>query len=138
MCAIEDTANFLMVGTFVDSEHDVSTRHLHMIGDITSSFIGLAELNVVVAQRTPHLSDVGSENHPIKNVAVTIDTSHSHTYTSCKGKVPTNIKFAVKLSLLLFHCIAVFQEISFVSRPRLLCNALIQARYDYTHAPYVI
>ena len=60
------------------SEHDVSTRHLHVTGGITSSFIGLARVDFVSTQRTSNLLKVGSENHPIKKVAITIDTSRSH------------------------------------------------------------
>ena len=53
-----------------------------------------------------NLSDVGSENHPIKKVAITIDTSCSHTYTSCSCKetVPTNMKFAVWVGT--FYCMS--------------------------------
>ena len=75
------------------TEHGVSTRHLHVIGGITSSYT-----NVVATQLISNLSNVGSENHPIKKVAITIDMSRSHTYTSCscKQKVHTDMKFAVK------------------------------------------
>ena len=54
----------------------------------------------VATQRTSNFSNVGSENHPIKKVAITIDTSRSHTYTSCscKEKVPINLKFAVDVA----------------------------------------
>ena len=34
----------LWLALFVGSEHDVSTRHLQVIGGITSSFIGLARV----------------------------------------------------------------------------------------------
>ena len=34
----------LWLALFVGSEHDVSTGHLHVIGGITSSFIGLARV----------------------------------------------------------------------------------------------
>ena len=34
----------LWLALFVGSEHDVSTRHLHVVGGITSSFVGLARV----------------------------------------------------------------------------------------------
>ena len=78
------------------SEPDVSTRHLHVIGVSPRVSLGQRELNVVATQRTSNLSNAGSENHPIKKVAITIDTSCSY-----KEKVPTNMKFAVNTNLFL-------------------------------------
>ena len=54
------------------------------------------ESNVIVTQRTSPLSNFGSEAHLIQKVAITIDRSRSHNYTSCLSgeKLATNIKIA--------------------------------------------
>ena len=79
---------------------NMTCRHVTFTWLGVSPRLSLAqrESNVVATQRTSNFSNVGSENHPIKKVAITIDTSRSHTYTSCwcKEKVSTNMKFAVK------------------------------------------
>ena len=74
------------LATFVCSEHDMLTHHLHMIGSITSSFI---------SQPTSHLLHIESEAHPIRKVAITINMSHTNTSGPCNEKVTTIMKIAV-------------------------------------------
>ena len=58
----------------------MSTRHLHMTGVSPHLSLASRELNVVATQRTSNLSNVGSENHPVKKVA-TPPTRHAHILT---------------------------------------------------------
>ena len=53
--------------------------------------------NSVDTQRFSHLMNVGNEAHPIKKVAITIDTSPSHIYTlcSCNEKVRAILKITL-------------------------------------------
>ena len=86
-------------GWHISSAVNMTCRHVTFTWLGVSPRLSLAQRksNVVATQRTSYFSNAGREAHPIKKEAITIDTSCSHTYTSCScsEKVPTNMKIAV-------------------------------------------
>ena len=80
-------------GWHISSAVNMTCRHVTFTWLGISPHLSLAQCksNVVATQRTSYLSNAGREARPIQKGAITIDTSCSHTYTSCScsENVPT-------------------------------------------------